>query len=69
MKLYIYDLENKIIAVITGDSNKACEAKASELNYDSDGDLGWTYAPAFGTNDSLTWGDNVQEYDAESEED
>lgn len=62
--LYVYrTLDNTLVARITGQSNAACEAAASDNNYDAD-DFGWTYSPAFGTAGGITPGDNVRDIDA-----
>lgn len=45
MKMYIYNQDtNEIAAIITGETNEACEAEAEELDYDQD-IYAWTYAP------------------------
>lgn len=52
LKLYIYNQENEVVAVVEGYSNKECEEKAADAGYTTD-DYGWTYSPAFGTVDGL----------------
>ena len=53
MKLYVYNTETmEVAAIIEGETNEACENVASEQYGDTDY-YGWTYTPAFGTNDGL----------------
>ena len=64
MKLYIYDSEsNKHLATVTGESNKACEAKAEEMGVDGDS-LAATYSPAFGATDGLVKDAEAEEIEA-----
>ncbi len=59
LTLYVYSTEtNKLVARIEGDSNGACEAVAAQEYGDTDV-FGWTYSPAFGTNDGILPGDDV----------
>jgi len=52
MNLYIYSLEDlKHVATISGKDQGSIEAKADDA-YDAN-EYGWTYSPAFGTNDGL----------------
>jgi hypothetical protein len=61
--LYVYSLEdNSHVATITGDDNKACEAKANDV-YGSN-DFGWTYTPAFGASDGLEENDDAEVIEA-----
>jgi hypothetical protein len=47
MELYIFNNEiNEIVAIVKGNSNEECEAKAEELNYDLDG-YAWSYSNVF----------------------
>lgn len=63
MKLYVYSLEdNQHVATITGASNAACEAAASNV-YDP-GDYGWTYTPAFGAHGGLVENDEAEAIEA-----
>jgi len=44
MDAYIYNIDTKeILAIITGESNKVCEAKAEELNYMGSNEYGICY--------------------------
>lgn len=43
MKLYIYDNDNEIVAIIDRDTNEDCEVVAGELYSDTD-TYGWSYA-------------------------
>ena len=43
MKLYIYDNDNEIRAIIDRDTNEDCEVVATELYGDTDA-YGWSYA-------------------------
>ena len=50
MTLYIYRVDNmELIAMIHGETNKACEDKAEALGLMNRDDWGDTYSPAFGT--------------------
>ena len=59
LTLYVYSTEtNKLVARIKGASNQACEAVATQEYGDTDV-FGWTYSPAFGTNDGILPSDDV----------
>lgn len=45
MKLYIYHIESgEIVAIINGENNEECEARAEEMEYDMD-EHAWSYTP------------------------
>ena len=47
--LYVYTtVDNRVLAVITGQSITACESKAMSLNFHSDDMVGWTCADPVG---------------------
>lgn len=59
--LYIYNAETKtLVARINGETNSACESVAADQYGDTDY-YGWTYSPAFGSNDGLTDSDDAAE--------
>ena len=61
MKLFIYNVENMEVIVITeGNDNQECEEKAESAGYVGD-DYAWTYTPAFGFEDGL-----IENQDAET---
>ena len=60
MNLYIYSLEDlKHVATISGKDEGSIEAKANDA-YDAS-EYGWTYSPAFGTNDGLIENSEAEE--------
>lgn len=66
-KLYIYSSEtNKLVARIEGADNAACEAVASELYGDTDR-FGWTYRPAFGFAGGIASGEEVEDFEIDSD--
>lgn len=64
MKLYIFNQEtNEIVAVVNGETNEACEAKAEELDYDSD-----LYASSYATGNELFETTETKTVECEDEE-
>ncbi|EKO3632393.1 hypothetical protein M3894_002923 [Vibrio metschnikovii] len=61
MKAYVYNTEPmEVVAVISGETNEQCEAKALELGYMGVDEYGLTYTPAFESEGGL-----VECHDAE----
>ena len=62
MKLYAYNVESmEVVAIINGENNEECEAKAENAGYSPSDDIAWTYSPAFGMVDGLTDNDDAEE--------
>jgi len=63
MNAYIYSVDSmEVVAIIAGDTNKECEAKAEELNYMGVDEYGLAYS-----NNGLTTTDDTEEHDTKVE--